>query len=285
MELQTCGTGAGLHIIEALEMPTTLDKIVNATRVRVTAAKRDVPLPTLEKQAREHTPRGFGRALRTASQKGVAVIAELKKASPSKGLIRGSFHPASLGLDLVRGGATALSVLTEEQHFLGSLDYLLEVSAAVEVPLLRKDFIVDEYQLLEARAYCADAVLLIVAALNELELRQLRKSAGALGLDVLCEVHDEQELQTALDAECEIIGVNNRNLRTFEVDLNTSLNLAAKIPADCLRVAESGMNSPDDIAVLRRVGYHAFLIGESLMRADHPGQALSELIEQSTVAR
>jgi indole-3-glycerol phosphate synthase len=175
-------------------------------------------------------------------------------------------------------------VLTEEQHFQGSLDYLAEVSAAVSVPLLRKDFIIDEYQILEARANHADAILLIVAALNPQELYQLRKHAVAIGLDVLCEVHDEHELETALDAGCDIIGVNNRNLRTFEVDLNTSLNLVDKIPADFLRVAESGITAPDDIAVLRKAGFHAFLIGESLMRMDSPGKALADLIQQGLVA-
>src|SRR3954466_7197871 len=259
-------------------MATTLDKIIATTRLRVAAAKQNLPIPTLEKQAREHAPRGFEKALRAASQSGIAVIAELKKASPSKGLIRGSFHPAALALELVQGGASALSVLTEKEHFQGSLDYLVEVSAAVEVPLLRKDFIVDEYQLLEARANCADAVLLIVAALNKVELRGLRKQAVSMGLDVLCEVHDEHELETALQAGCSIIGVNNRNLRTFDVDLNTSLNLAAKIPATALRVAESGISAPDDIVALRSVGYQAFLIGESLMRTDHPGQSLADLI-------
>jgi indole-3-glycerol phosphate synthase len=261
-------------------MSSTLDRIVAATRVRVAAAKQAMPLDSLEKQAAMHMPRGFERALRAASQNGVAVIAELKKASPSKGLIRGSFHPAALASELVQGGAAALSVLTEEENFQGSLDYLVEVSAAVDAPLLRKDFIVDEYQLVEARANCADAVLLIVAALNEVELRRLRKSAIALGLDVLTEVHDEHELETALDAGCEIIGVNNRNLRTFEVDLNMSLRLAEKIPASVLRVAESGISTTDDIATLRRAGFQAFLIGESLMRTDHPGETLAQLIQQ-----
>ena len=266
-------------------MPTTLDKIVAATRLRVATAKERTPLAMLEKQAAHHSPRGFGRALRGAAEKGVAVIAELKKASPSKGLIRGSFHPAALALELAKGGAAALSVLTEEEHFQGSLDYLVEVSAAVPIPLLRKDFIVDEYQLLEARANCADAVLLIVAALNEAELRGLHRRAIALGLDVLCEVHDVHELETALDVGCEIIGVNNRNLRTFEVSLNTALDLAPKIPATGLRVAESGIGNAEDIAKLRAAGYQAFLIGESLMRTDHPGQALAELVQPGTVAR
>lgn len=265
-------------------MSSTLDRIIASTRVRVAAAKQATPIAALEKQAAVHLPRGFARALRSVSQSGAAVIAELKKASPSKGLIRGSFHPAALALELARAGAAALSVLTEEENFQGSLDYLVEVSAAVNVPLLRKDFIVDEYQLVEARANCADAVLLIVAALNEVELRRLRKSAVAIGLDVLCEVHDERELETALDAGCEIIGVNNRNLRTFEVDLNTSLRLADRIPSGALRVAESGISTSTDIAILRDAGFHAFLIGESLMRADHPGQALAELIQPRSVA-
>jgi len=266
-------------------MSSTLDRIVAAARVRVATAKHATPLAVLEKQAAAHVPRGFERALRMASQNGVAVIAELKKAYPSKGLIRGSFYPAALALELVQGGAAALSVLTEEENFQGSLDYLVEVSAAVDVPLLRKDFIVDEFQLLEARANRADAVLLIVAALNEAELRRLHKSAAALGLDVLTEVHDEHELDTALEAGCEIIGVNNRNLRTFEVDLNTSLRLVEKIPADRLRVAESGISTPDDIATLRQAGFHAFLIGESLMRTDHPGETLAQLVSQRSVAR
>jgi len=266
-------------------MSSTLDRIVAATRVRVAAAKQATSLALLEKQAAAHSPRGFERVLRAVSQDGVAVIAELKKASPSKGLIRGSFHPAALARELVQGGAAALSVLTEEENFQGSLDYLVEVSAAVDGPVLRKDFIIDEYQLIEARANCADAVLLIVAALNEVELRRLRRSAVALGLDVLCEVHDEQELETALDTGCAIIGVNNRNLRSFEVDLNTSVHLADKIPGNLLRVAESGISKPEDIAMLRRAGFHAFLIGESLMRTDHPGETLAQLIQQRSVAR
>lgn len=265
-------------------MSSTLDRIVAATRLRVATAKQATPLAALEKQAAEHLPRGFEHALRAASREGIAVIAELKKASPSKGLIRGSFHPAALALELVQGGAAALSVLTEEENFQGSLDYLVEVSAAVDAPLLRKDFIIDEFQLVEARANCADAVLLIVAALNEVELRRLRKCAVALGLDVLCEVHDEHELETALDAGCEIIGVNNRNLRTFEVDLNTSLRLVENIPTNVLRVAESGISTATDVVILRNAGFHALLIGESLMRTDHPGETLAHLIQQKSAA-
>jgi indole-3-glycerol phosphate synthase len=200
-------------------------------------------------------------------------------------MIRGSFHPAGLALELYQAGAAALSVLTEEEFFLGSLDYLVEVSAAVPLPLLRKDFIVDEFQVLEARANCADAILLIVAALSDQELRSLHARARELELDVLCEVHDEKELQRAIDADCQIIGVNNRNLKTFHVDLSTVEALAVNIPANVLKVAESGISTNADIARLRAAGYDAFLIGESLMRQDHPGQALSALLNPESVTR
>lgn len=265
-------------------MSSVLDNIIAATRLRVAAARQTTAPAALEKQAAAHTPRGFERALRSVAQHGIAVIAELKKASPSKGMIRPSFHPEALATELVHAGATALSVLTEEQHFQGSLDYLVEVSAAVEVPLLRKDFIVDEFQMVEARAFCADAILLIVAALSDAELRRLYEQARSLELDVLCEVHDDDELTRALDAGCEIIGINNRNLHTFEVDLNTSLRLAERIPEDLLRVAESGISTPHDIATLRGAGFHAFLIGETLMRTARPGETLVQLIQQKPVS-
>lgn len=273
----------GLLIIKA-PMPTTLEQILASTRRHVEESAKQAPIPDLERRAREHQPRGFAKALRDQSARGPAIIAELKKASPSKGLIRASFHPASLASELVNAGATALSVLTNEEYFQGSLDYLAEVSAAVEVPLLRKDFIVDEFQLLEARAFGADAVLLIAAALWGPELRLLRTQAESLGLDVLCEVHDQNELEAALDAGCDVIGVNNRDLHTFAVNMNTSLELGPKIPSDKVRVAESGISAATDIAILQRVGFHAFLIGESLMRADSPGNALSELLRPAGVA-
>ncbi len=260
-------------------MPATLDQILAATRIRVAAAKQRTPLAELVRQAAEHTPRGFERALRAvAGTDGIAVIAELKKASPSRGLIRGSFHPAALAHELALGGAAALSVLTDEEFFQGSLDYLLEVNAAVNVPLLRKDFIVDEYQLVEARAFCADAVLLIVAALNDTELDSLYRRATDLGLDVLCEVHDEHELEVAKNLGCTVIGVNSRNLRTFAVDLNVAHRLAPHIPPTAFRVAESGIASEADIASLVNAGYTGFLIGETLMKQDHPGEALLALL-------
>ncbi len=264
-------------------MAAILDKIVAATREQVARSKRGADLRELERQAELHTPRGFRRALELNSRNGVAVIAELKKASPSKGLIRAEFRPADLAGELEAAGAAALSVLTDEEFFQGSLENLRVASTAVEIPCLRKDFIVDEFQLLEARVNAADAVLLIVAALSSEELGTLAAGARRRGLDVLCEVHDEDELQRALDAGCDLIGVNTRDLRTFKVHLETAFRLARKIPAGVVRVAESGIHSAEDVARLRAAGYHAFLVGESLMRAERPGDALRELMGVASV--
>lgn len=262
-------------------MPAFLDQIVARTRGKVAAAKPAADLRELERQAERHVPRGFRRALAEKSRDGVAVVAELKKASPSKGLIRADFHPAELARELEAAGAAALSVLTDEEFFQGSLQNLRQASGAVTIPCLRKDFIVDEFQLLEARANSADAVLLIVAALSRPELIAVARAARERGLDVLCEVHDSGELQRALDAGCDLIGVNSRDLRTFHVDLETAFRLAEKFPASVVRVAESGIHSGADIARLRAAGYQAFLIGESLMRAQKPGKALQDLIASS----
>lgn len=259
-------------------MTAVLDRIVAATRARVEESKRGADLHALERQAEQHVPRGFRKALQDKGHDGMAVIAELKKASPSKGLIRAEFHPAELARELAVAGAAALSVLTDEEFFQGSLRNLREASASVAIPCLRKDFIVDEFQLLEARANSADAVLLIVAALSETELIELARGAKSRGLDVLCEVHDAQELDRALDAGCEVIGVNTRDLRTFEVSLETAFALAGKIPASVVKVAESGIRSAEDVVRLRDAGYDAFLVGESLMRAASPGEALRELM-------
>jgi indole-3-glycerol phosphate synthase len=259
-------------------MAAILERIVAATRARVAESRRRTDLRALEQAAESHVPRGFRRALALKSREGTAVIAELKKASPSKGLIRAEFHPAELGRELELAGAAALSVLTDEEFFQGSLGNLREASAAVAIPCLRKDFIVDEFQLLEARANSADAVLLIVAALTAEELSSLAAGAHRRGLDVLCEVHDGEELQRALDAGCDLIGVNTRDLRTFKVDLETAFVLAEKFPANVVKVAESGIHSAEDIARLRLAGYDAFLVGESLMRAESPGEALRELM-------
>lgn len=259
-------------------MAGVLDRIVAATRVRVAEAKRGADLRVLERCAETHVPRGFRRALAERSRDGIAVIAELKKASPSKGLIRAEFHPAELARELADAGAAALSVLTDEEFFQGSLGNLVAASAAVEIPCLRKDFIVDEFQLLEARAHAADAVLLIVAALSPSELSALGTQARARGLDVLCEVHDGDELSRALDAGFDLIGVNTRDLRTFQVSLDAAFDLAKRFPKNVVRVAESGIHSGEDVSRLRAAGYDAFLVGESLMRAERPGDALRELM-------
>jgi indole-3-glycerol phosphate synthase len=264
-------------------MPSSLDAIVLATRQRLSLSRRGSDWQTLERAAAEHAPRGFRKQLRRVVQDGIAIIAELKKASPSKGLIRADFRPSELARDLEQAGAAALSVLTDEQFFHGSLDYLREASASSSLPCLRKDFIVDEFQIVEARANCADAILLIVAALEQKELVALAGIAQAQGLDVLCEAHDEEELERALDAGCDLIGINSRNLRTFEVDLETAFRLVEKIPASCVRVAESGIQSGSDLARLRSAGYEAFLIGESLMKAQRPGEVLAKLMEAARV--
>lgn len=262
-------------------MATKLDHIIAATRERVAAAKASADLRALSAGAERHQPRGFRQGLKRAGESGIAIIAELKKASPSKGLIRGDFPVGELAHELEEAGAAALSILTDEQFFQGSLENLEIASKTTRLPCLRKDFIVDEFQLLEARAHRADAVLLIVAALTQSELTNLHRRAGELHLDVLCEVHDGAELQRALDAGCETIGVNNRDLRTFQVDLNTSLQLAELMPPDIVKVAESGIETGEDIASLRQAGFDAFLIGESLMRATYPGGALKGLLERA----
>lgn len=253
-------------------MPVSLDEIVAATRTRVASAKTPAHRSQLMEMAARHQPRGFGAALRRAAKSGFAIIAELKKASPSRGLIRGSFHVSVYAAELQNAGAAALSVLTEEEFFLGSLANLAEASVAATLPCLRKDFIVDEFQILEARAYGADAVLLIAAALSDAELKKLVAAGREMGLDVLCEVHDEAELARALDAGCDIIGVNSRDLRTFQVDLNTAIRLGPQLPASVLRVAESGIHSGANLRTLHAAGYDAFLIGESLMKAESPGK-------------
>jgi indole-3-glycerol phosphate synthase len=262
-------------------MATSLDQIVAATRLRVANAKRSGDVRRLEQLAEQHAPRGFRRALATGGQTGPAIIAELKKASPSRGLIRANFEPEGLAKELAAAGAAALSVLTNEEFFQGSLDNLQRASASAKLPCLQKDFIVDEFQLLQARACCADAILLIVAVLSPAELIALSKKSRALGLDVLCEAHNEDELHRAVDAGSDVIGVNNRDLRTFKVDVNTALRLAEIIPQDVVSVAESGIDNGVDIARLRAAGYQAFLIGESLMKAESPGGALKSLIAEA----
>jgi indole-3-glycerol phosphate synthase len=262
-------------------MPASLDQIVAATRRKVSEALRSANLRELESRAQQHVPRGFRQTLQKRSRSGPAIIAELKKASPSRGLIRADFDPASLAAELEVAGAAALSVLTDAEFFQGSLQNLQQASAATNLPCLRKDFMVDEFQLLEARANHADAVLLIVAALSPSELETLAKKAEGYSLDVLCEAHDEKEVQSALAAGCDLIGVNSRDLRTFTVDLQTAFRLAELMPKNILTIAESGIQNGKDIARLRTAGYRAFLIGETLMKAVSPGDALRALIAQA----
>jgi indole-3-glycerol phosphate synthase len=263
---------------------TALNDILAATRRKVRECRSRADLRELEHRAEAHVPRGFRSKLETASKSGIAIIGELKKGSPSRGLIRSDFDPASLSRELEQAGAVALSVLTDEEFFYGSLENLRIASNETHLPCLRKDFIVDEFQILEARANSADAVLLIVAAISEDELISLTKRARELELDVLCEVHDEEELGRALDAGCDLIGVNSRDLRTFNIDLTTALRLADSIPPSALAVAESGIESGGDIARLRAAHYDAFLIGETLMRAPSPGGALKNLMAEATAA-
>src|SRR5215470_12462682 len=261
-------------------MPVSLQEIISATRRKLAEVRRNTSTHDLELLAQTHSPRVFRQALQKKGEHETAVIAELKKASPSRGLIRADFDVRQLAAELEGAGAVALSVLTDQEYFQGSLADLQSASATTSLPCLRKDFIIDEFQVLEARANRADAILLIVAALSDSELTKLRMRATELHLDVLCEAHDAEELHRAADIGFDLIGVNNRDLRTFHVDLNTALRLADYFPKTALRVAESGIHSKDDLAKLRGVGYQAFLIGESLMRAPSPKIALQELLTE-----
>ncbi len=266
-------------------MATLLDAILTTTRRVVAERKHTAKLRALEQRAAEYTPRGLVAALRKAATTGSPVIAELKKASPSRGLIRADFSVEPLARALAGAGAAALSVLTEEQFFQGSLANLELASKAVTIPCLRKDFIVDAFQILEARAHRADAILLIAAALDDATLKNLAHEAHAQGLDVLYEVHDAEESARVLklgilNPRTDAIGVNNRNLRTFNVSLETAIQLAVMLPAEFVRVAESGIHTAADMLRLREAGYAAFLIGESLMRQPEPGQALQTLLSE-----
>ena len=263
----------------SVETSDLLGAIVAATRTRVAQAVSRMPAADLARRADVMPPtRAFRAALAAA---GVRVIAECKRRSPSRGVLREEYDAAAIARQYVDAGAAAISVLTEPTFFDGALDHLEAVRAAVAVPLLRKDFIVDEYQLLEARAAGADAVLLIVAALDDHALGRLARGARALGLDVFVEVHDETELDRAITAGADIIGVNNRNLRTLAVDVDASLRLAARMPSRAIGVAESGLKSAADLRRLQHAGYQAFLIGERFMTAPDPGTALAALLAET----
>jgi indole-3-glycerol phosphate synthase len=258
--------------------PDLLRTIVAATE-RIVAVRRDrEPIEALERRAAEATPRGsrFEAALGAVGP--VNVIAECKRRSPSRGVLAADYDPVAIARQYEAGGAAAISVLTEPTFFDGALEHLSAVRAAVDVPLLRKDFVVDDYQLLEARAAGADAVLLIVAALEQSELKRLQRRAWDLGLATLVEVHNEDELDRAIDAGARVIGVNNRNLRTLTVDVEASYRLATRIPASAVAVSESGLQSRADLEKLAAAGYRAFLIGERFMTDADPASAVRELI-------
>jgi len=261
-------------------MPTILDQIMSRTLLSVLDRKAAANIPQLERAAAMHIPRGFHSSLRKAAIQGPAVIAELKKASPSKGILRDDYQPAVIARGYQKVGAAAISVLTDEAFFKGSLDDLTKVSEAVKIPVLRKDFILDAFQILEARAAGADAVLLIVAAHKDSDLANLFSAARRLALDVLCEVHTREELDRAVQLGADVIGVNCRDLTTMQVNPRIHMDLVKAMPTAVLRVAESGIKSPADIERLLGAGYDAFLVGESLMRQPDPAAALALLTEK-----
>lgn len=257
-----------------------LDKIAEHKRQEVALAKSRRSLASLRQgiDDLEDQPRGFLRALRATADSGwTSVIAEVKKGSPSKGVIREDFDPLTIAETYQANGATCLSVLTDENFFMGHLLYLAKIREVVSLPLLRKDFICDPYQIYEARAAGADAILLIAAMLDAVQLAEYNALAGELHLDVLLEVHDETELESALTTGCELIGINNRNLQTFATDLATTERLLPLIPAGHFVVAESGISSRADVLRLQKAGARGFLVGESLMREDDIGTKLKEL--------
>jgi len=257
---------------------TILDRILAVKRDEVAAARLAHPMAEVDAAARAAGPaRGLARALRRPPGAPIRVIAEIKRASPSAGSIRAGADPAVIARDYARGGATALSVLTDRQFFDGELDFLARARGAVDVPLLRKDFVIDAYQVDEARVAGADAVLLIAAALGPDELVSLRERAESLGLCALVEVHDELELAVALDSGARVIGINNRDLRTFQTDLAVTERLAPRVPKGVVVVAESGIFTRTDMARLAASGAHAFLVGESLMRESDMAGALRRL--------
>ncbi len=259
--------------------PDILNRILAHKQQEIESRRRELPLAELERRARQASaPRGFSAALAERVSRGeAAVIAEIKKASPSKGVIRENFDPVEIARAYQAGGAACLSVLTDREFFQGHEDYLTAARAACELPVIRKDFIVDPYQLAESRAIGADCILLIVAALEDGELAELHAGARRLGMDVLVEVHDGDELERALVLGLDLVGINNRDLRSFETRLETTLDLLGQVPEGCLVVTESGIHSREDVALMHRHDVHAFLVGEAFMRAPDPGEALREL--------
>lgn len=260
-------------------MSDILNTILARKAEEVAARRAAVPLAQLQARLADAPPlRGFARALHESIANGEpAVIAEVKKASPSKGVIRADFRPAEIAMSYEMGGASCLSVLTDVDFFQGSDAYLQQARQACSLPVLRKDFVIDPYQIVEARVLGADCILLIVSALDDQQLASLANTALELGLDVLVEVHDVDELERALQVPVPLIGINNRNLRTFEVSLENTLGMKHMVPADRLLVTESGITGPADVARMRGEGVNAFLVGEAFMRFDEPGVGLREL--------
>ncbi|MDT8311446.1 MAG: indole-3-glycerol phosphate synthase TrpC [Methylophaga sp.] len=261
------------------ETPDILKKILHRKQQEITDRSARVPQIKLQAIAENALPvRGFVEAMQAKVAAGQsAVIAEIKKASPSKGLLRADFRPADIAKSYQKGGAACLSVLTDQDFFQGHEEYLQQARAACVLPVIRKDFIIDPYQVFEARAINADCILLIVAALDDHQLEELSQLALQLDMDVLVEVHDADELQRALLLNLPLIGINNRDLRTFDTRLETTLDLLKQIPDETMVVTESGIHSPADVALMREHQVNAFLVGEAFMRADEPGTALSEL--------
>ena len=265
--------------------PDLLEAIVAATRARVDAAMSREPRSSLERRAMAEAPRAVEFRARLARRESINVIAECKRRSPSRGVLRVAYDPVAIARGYERAGAAAISVLTEPGFFDGALDHLVAVRQAVSIPLLRKDFVIDEYQLLEARAAGADAILLIVAALDDRRLRSLSQMAKDLELAALVEVHSTDECRRAIDAGAIIIGVNNRNLRTLQVDLEASRAVAGLLPADFIGISESGLKTPSDLQAMKGLGYRAFLMGERFMIEPDPGAALAGLLESLEAAR
>ena len=268
-----------------MSVPDILERILTVKREEVAQAKAAKPLAVIEAEARAQPPaRDFVGAIRARVAAGQpAVIAEIKKASPSKGVIRADFRPAEIAADYAAHGAACLSVLTDRQFFQGAPEFLQAARAACGLPVLRKDFLVDPYQIVEARAMGADAILLIAAALDLATMQAFEATADELGLGVLVEVHDGDELERALQLKTPLIGINNRNLRTFDVSLQTTLDLLPRVPAGRVVVAESGVLTGEDVAVLRDHQVHAFLVGEAFMRSPQPGEALARLFAPASV--
>jgi len=259
--------------------PDILNRILARKQQEIEERQLSVPLESLQQEVADASPpRGFVAALKGRVGLGeAAVIAEIKKASPSKGVIREDFDVVAIARSYAAGGASCLSVLTDRDFFQGHEDFLVAARSACVLPVIRKDFIMNPYQVVESRSLGADCILLIVAALDDEILADLHKDAQALGMDVLVEVHDRDELERALKLDLELIGINNRDLRTFDTSLDTTIDLLELVPGDCLVVTESGIHTRDDIALMREHDVHAFLVGEAFMRVPDPGQGLQQL--------